>query len=128
MKINRLVVRLKNKTLLKGKTSDFYPDNKLFNMELLSGDVVPVDIEKLKAVFFVKSFEGNKNYKYTYKDVIPWENHKVKIEFIDGEVMIGYIPYYHFCEHGFLMTPADMQGNNKKVFIITSATRAITFM
>jgi hypothetical protein len=30
MKTNKIVVRFKDKTLMKGKTGDFYPDKKVF--------------------------------------------------------------------------------------------------
>ena len=62
-----------------------------------------------KATFFVKSFVGNKEYKYTYKDSVPWGGNKVKVEFIDGEVMIGYTPYYSYDQKGFFLTPADLK-------------------
>ncbi len=128
MKTNKMVVRFKDKSLIKGRAGNFSPAKTFFHLELISGEVVKVDIEKLKAAFFVKSFEGNKNYKYTYKDDIPWGGKKVKVEFIDGEVMIGYTPHYLFDHHGFFVIPADLQGNNNRVFVVTSATEKVTFL
>jgi hypothetical protein len=128
MKINKIVARLKDRTLMKGTTSDFLPENEFFNMKLLDGDVVPVNIDKLKALFFVKTFEGNKNYTYSYKDIIPWGGNKVKVEFFDGEEMIGYTPYHFYGQRGFFLTPADLKGNNRHVFVVTSSTQKITFM
>lgn len=128
MTVNKMVVRLKDKTLIKGTTDDFSLDKKFFNLRLLNGKVVTVNIEKLKAAFLVKNFNGNKNYKYTYKDFIPWGGNKVKVEFIDGEVMIGYTPYKSFAQQGFFITPADLKGNNKKVFVVTSATKEVTLL
>lgn len=123
-----MVVRFKDKTLLKGRTSDFSADKSFFHLSLLSGETVRVDIEKMKAAFVVKSFAGNKNYNYTYKDVIPWGGNKIKVEFLDGEVMIGYTSYYPFGNIVFSITPADLTGNNKSVFVVNSATKKITFL
>ncbi len=125
---DKIVIRFKDKSLMKGKADNFSLDQDYFHLRLLNGEVVKVDIEKLKAVFLVKSFSGNKNYKYAYKDFIPWGGKKVKISFIDGEVMIGYTPYHPYCQRGFFITPADLRGNNKSVFVITSSTKEISFL
>jgi hypothetical protein len=85
-------------------------------------------MEELKAVFMVESWGGNKHYTCTYKDFIPWGGHKIKVEFIDGEVMVGYTPYYPKGNENFLITPADMQCNNKKVYIICSAIKNIYYL
>lgn len=124
----KMVIRFKDKTLIKGKPLDFSPKKMIFNFRLLSGEVVKVDVEKLKAVFMVKTFEGNKGYNYTYKDFLPWGGNKVKVEFFDGEVIVGYVSHHINDERGFLMTPADLRGNNEQVFIVTSATRDITYL
>ena len=128
MVIDKLVIRLKDKKIMKGKTSNFSSYKKSFDMDLLSGKVVKVHVEKLKAAFIVHSFKGDKSYTYTYEDVIPEWGSKVKVEFIDGEVMIGYNPFDLYEEHGFFLYPADLLGNNKCVFIVNSATKKITFI
>ncbi|HDH05386.1 MAG TPA: hypothetical protein ENH01_06710 [Nitrospirae bacterium] len=128
MTIDKMVVRFKDKSIMKGRTSDFSLDKTFFHLKLLSGEVVNVDIEKLKAVFHVKSLTGNKNYKCLYKDPILWGGNKVKVQFFDGEVMIGYTPYHISGNKAVLITPADLQCNNKQVFVVTSATKEITFL
>ncbi|MBI4681866.1 MAG: hypothetical protein HY757_02045 [Nitrospirae bacterium] len=125
---DKIIIRFKDKSLMKGITIDFSPDKTFFHLKQLDGEVIKIETDKLKAVFHVKSFIGNKNYKYMYKDFIPWGGNKVKVEFIDGEVMIGYTPFHYYDQQGFFMTPADLQGNNKNVFVVTSAAREITFL
>ena len=61
---NKVVVRFKDKTLLKGQISNFSPFYNFFQVELLNVDSAIVNIDKIKAMFFVKKFEGNKEYKY----------------------------------------------------------------
>ncbi|MBI5055229.1 MAG: hypothetical protein HZB61_01245 [Nitrospirae bacterium] len=125
---NRMVIRFKDKSLLKGSSFDFSPDKTFFHLSLLSGEKVRVDIEKLKAAFFVKTFDGNKNYTYKYKDMIPWGGNKLKVEFADGEVMVGYAKFYPFGRPAFLLTPADLKGNNQRVLVVISATKNIVFL
>lgn len=128
MQTNRIVIRFKDKKLMKGLTNDFSPHKRFFHLKLLSGSVVIVNTEKLKAAFFVKTFNGNKDYIYKYNDFIPWGGNKIKIEFIDGEEMIGYTPNHPSGHHGFFVTPADLQGNNKRIFVIASSTKKWTIL
>ena len=125
---DNVVIRYKDKTLMKGKTIDFARDKETFHIRLLNGKIEKVQTEDLKAVFMVESLEGNKNYICTYKDFIPWGGHKIKVEFMDGEVMIGYSPYYPEGNRNFFITPADLQCNNKKVYVVNSATKQIYYL
>jgi hypothetical protein len=128
MKTDKLVLRFKDKTLMKGHARDFAPGKKIFHMRLLSGETMTVDVEKLKAVFFVKKFEGNKEYKYRYKDAFPWGGTRMKVKFSDGEVMIGYTQHHQIIDDGFFMTPADLKGNNNRVFIVKSSTHQVSYL
>ncbi len=128
MTIQRMVLRLKNKSLLKGTTRNFSPTKPSFHLTLLSGKLVTVDLANLKAAFFVKNFNGDRDYKYTYRDYIPWGGNKVKIKFVDGEVMVGYTSHYPYGDQGFFIKPADLQGNNERVYVVASSAENITFL
>ncbi|MEW6600977.1 MAG: hypothetical protein AB1499_08395 [Nitrospirota bacterium] len=128
MIIDKLVVRFKDKTLIKGMAKDFSFYKSYFTMKLLDGEEVKVKVDMMKAAFIVKSFAGNQNYKYKYEDNIPYAGPKVKVEFIDGEIMIGYNVYDIYGPYGFFMQPADLQGNNKCVFVVASSIRELTML
>jgi len=138
MLLHKIVVRFKNGSLLKGKMLDFSPDKRFFHLELASGEVVTLDMEKLKiveidmeelkAAFFVKDFKGDTNHKDIYNDVIAGSGKKVKVEFLDGEEIIGYALSYSPERHGFFIVPADLKSNNERIFVIKSATNKITFL
>ena len=128
MREDKIVVRCKDKKIMKGKVHDFSATKVFFSMRLLSGERVKIKIEDVKAIFIVKNYEGNKDYKYSYKDVLLWGGMKIRINFKDNEVMIGYIPYHINSDRGFFVTPADLNGNNKNVFVIKSATREISYI
>ncbi len=135
MNNNKMVIRFKDGTWMKGKSSDFFPSIRLFQLACLNGTVVTIDLKDLKAIFFVKSFQGNEHYIYKYEDVILWGINKMKIDFIDHESMIGYAQHYkclshhvYYSQYGFFITPADFKGNNNRVFVLNSATEKITFL
>ena len=128
MLIDKVVIRYKDNTVLKGRTSDFASDKATFHVRLLNGKVEEVQIEDLKAVFYVENFVGDSNYICRYKDCIQWGGHKIKVEFFDGEVIVGYIPYYPKGKTNFLMTPADLKSNNKMVYVVHSAIKQIYYL
>ena len=124
---SKVVVRLRDKTLLKGKISHFSPFCSYFHLELLNGESVIVKINKIKAMFFVKSFEGNKQYKYKYEDKLFWIGDKITLKFNDGEKMVGYSQNFDFTPNGYFVTPADVNGNNTYVFASKSAVNSMSF-
>lgn len=73
MQQNKVVIQLKNGTVRKGITSDFLPNKARFHFTCTDGSTEAVDVDTLKALFFVKDIEGNKDYKETYNDVIQGE-------------------------------------------------------
>jgi hypothetical protein len=68
----------------------------------------------LKAVFFVKKFDGNPDYKerkeFTEKD--SPQGRKVEVAFADGEIMQGSVLGYNPKEIGFFLFPVDPLSNN----------------
>ena len=128
MEQNRIVVKFKNQTVLKGKTSDFFPNRRRFHMEQLDGTIKDIVVEDLKAIFFVKDFEGDKNHKDSYTDAISNAGRKTKVKFMDGELIYGYTLGYSPDRQGFYLTPADLEGNNERIFIVRSATEKVQFV
>ncbi len=125
---NKVVARFKDDTTMKGTTSDFSPNKKEFHLTLTNGEIVPIDVETLKALFFVKDLEGNKDRKEEYVDVVPGGGRKVRIEFTDGETVIGFSQGYSPNRQGFFVIPADRQSNNERFFVVTSATRKVSYI
>lgn len=124
---NKVVVQFKDSTIMKGETMDFSPNKENFHLKTPEGNIVTVDMEPLKAVFFVKDFEGDKNYKELYDDFIAGGGRKVKIIFADGEELTGYVQIYNKKHRGFVVIPADLQGNNERIYVLNSATKKVFF-
>jgi hypothetical protein len=128
MEPNKVVVKFKDNTLAKGKTNDFFPNKTQFHLEEINGGIVEISIEDLKAVFFVKDFKGNKNHEDNYNDEIAAGGRKIKVRFFDGETVLGYTLGYSPDRQGFYLTPADLQGNNERIFVVKSATEKIELL
>jgi hypothetical protein len=129
MKPNKVVLRFKDGTILKGNTSDFFPNKPNFHLNHhMDGKIEQINVEELKAVFFVKDFEGNKDHQKKYDDAIHGAGRKIVVDFSDGESIIGYALGYSSDRQGFFITPADLSGNNERIFVLTSATENIKFL
>lgn len=80
-----------------------------------------VPLEGVKAIFFVKSFEGKSHEDLRFHDHLPapdclW----VRATFHDGEVIEGLIannPTY-VLHPGFYMSPIDPEGNNWLIYVL----------
>ena len=128
MQPNKVVVNFKDKTMKKGTTSDFLPNKAQFHLEEINGKIVEVSIEDMKALFFVKDFDGNRNHQDNYEDNVAGGGRKVKVKFSDSEIIIGFTIGYSPDRQGFFLTPADLQGNNERIFVVKSATEKIEFL
>lgn len=125
---NKVVARFKDGSLKKGTTSDFFPNKKGFHLTLLDGEIIAIDVEDLKALFFVRDFEGNRDRKEKYADTVPGGGRKVRIEFTDGEMVDGFSQGYSPNRQGFFVVPADTLSNNERFYVVSSATRKVTFI
>ena len=124
----RIVARFKDGTNKKGTTNDFFPNKAMFHLKSSTGETLAIQTEELKAVFFVKSFQGDKDRNDDYSDTIPGGGRKVQITFFDGETLIGYSQGYSPNRSGFFITPADIKNNNDRIYIVTSAAQKVTFL
>jgi len=125
---NKIVARFKDNTIKKGTTSNFLPNKPNFNLTLENGEIVDIRTEQLKAIYYVKDYLGNKDRPDAYHDNIPGGGRKIQIEFIDGEVLIGFSQGYSAARPGFFVIPADKENNNERIYIISSAIKKASFI
>ena len=128
MKSRKAVAKFKDGSMKKGFAIDFYPDKTPLKLHLLNNSIETIEMEDLKAVFFVKSFQGNKSHIKKYQDPNPWTEKKIRVDFTDGESITGHTMHYSLGHHGFFLIPADRGNNNEEIFVITSATKQIVFL
>ncbi|MCK4234418.1 hypothetical protein KAX75_08310 [candidate division WOR-3 bacterium] len=130
---NRVVARFKDGNLLKGFTLDFSPVKDIFHLvseqDKDKGKSHEVEVEELKAIFFVKSLQGNKGYyeKKKFEDISDskLQGMKIRVEFIDGEIIRGKTLVYSSNRKGFFVFPVDPNSNNEKIYCISSAVREV---
>lgn len=127
--VNRIVVRYKGGTVVKGVTHDFIPEKPKFHLVHQDGRIEEIDAELLKAIFFVKTYEGDKTYQekrgFTGVDPKNIRGIKVKITFLDNEVIYGSTMGYNKQRKGFFVLPADPASNNFRIYVVASAIKEI---
>ena len=128
MLANKVVLHFLDKNLLKGTTSDFFPNRPSFHLETPDGEIKEIAVDKLKAIFFVKDLEGNKEHKKRYQDSITGGGRKIQIQFADGETIVGFTQGYSADRPGFFVVPADLQGNNERIYVNRAACSSVEFM
>lgn len=125
MSANKVVIKFKDGSVRKGRTNNFFPNKASFHLQALDGGGVEVALEDLKAVFFVKDFDGSKEHRKEYTDRVPGGGRKLRVTFRDGESMIGFTTGYSPERAGFYLVPADLKGNNERIFVVKSATQRV---
>jgi hypothetical protein len=133
---NYVVARYRDGRVVKGVTHDFGTQKKAFHVVSVeedkgegSGKVSEVFLSDLKAVFFVKSLRGTKDHppakEFLEEGRNPVGSVKVKITFIDGEILIGTTHGYSTERNGFFVAPLENETNNLRIFVISNAIKQI---
>lgn len=128
---NRVVAHYLGGKLAKGYAHDFNQNRDSFHVSA-SPDMMEegrlVFQEELKALFFVKTFEGNPGYEdpiFSEEDIKKMVGMKLKVMFKDGEIMFATTFGYSPARKGFFVYPIDKQCNNNKVYVISSSTTSV---
>jgi len=131
---NKVVVRYQDGKILKGQTSDFLPTKPVFHLSVIDAPPgtppLTVQISGVKAIFFVKDFAGNRerNEVLGFPMEKPVIGRKIRVDFQDGETLIGTTQGYDPNRSGFFMIPADTDSNNERCFVVASAAKQISFI
>jgi hypothetical protein len=84
-----------------------------------------VDISNAKAVFFVKTFEGRRDYNEVkfFVNGPSIQGIWVQVRFKDNEYLEGVIhnSMHHLVDSGFFLKPPDPNSNNEMVYILKSS-------
>lgn len=126
----RVVVRFADGRVMKGTTQDFNPAQPRFHLLSAEGGA-PVEVRcaELKALFFVKRFEGDPHHArlrgFPAQAPAAGLGKKVAVLFKDGELVCGYALSYTPDRDGFFLSPADADSNNIRVFVVTAATAEV---
>ncbi|KPJ75850.1 MAG: hypothetical protein AMS19_13585 [Gemmatimonas sp. SG8_23] len=127
-----VVARFNDGRVLKGTTQDFAPSKPKFHL-FLDGDEtsepLEVSIGALKALFFVKTWDGDSKRVDDNSFVLAsGQGRRMLVTFADGEVMAGFTMGYAPHKPGFFLIPADPKSNNARVFVVKSAVTRVEFV
>ncbi len=132
--MQKIVARYRDGRIIKGHTSNFAPGVHFFHVtppDAPSGSEPQViETAQLKAVFFVRTFEGNpgRDDRQHFVEHQPYQGRHIEVTFADGEVMVGATPSYGADMPGFFIFPADTESNTLKVYAVASAVRKVHFV
>jgi len=127
--VNKVVLQFIGGKILKGTTEDFFPNKETFHLkDSETGTNTQINFPNLKAVFFVKSFAGNPEYREKTDAERAGFGKKIRVVFNDGETQIGYTQGFAPNRPGFFVFPADPDSNNDRIFVITRSTREVQFV
>ena len=128
----KVVARFKDGTVLKGTTQDFAHGKEQFHMMPWDnpGHVVTVRTADLKAVFFVKDYEGDYTHieRNTFEGPIDSGAHPIRVVFEDDEELIGTTYSYRPERHGFFLVPADEDSNIERCYVIKASTKIVELL
>ncbi len=127
-----VVARFLDGKVVKGTTRDFSPHKPIFHLhpeEDARGEAIRVTVSSLKAVFFVKSLDGDPDH-VDAKDFKGGQaqGRRVRVRFKDGEVIVGSTVGYASDRPGFFLIPADPQSNNSRAYVVASSVAKVEFL
>ena len=132
----KAVVKYQNGEIIKGWVEDFRPDRESFILfpliEYSEEERIEIKYSSLKAIFFVKDFIGDKDYKkvrtFNVDLKITPSQRKLIVNFKDGEHLYCTSHSYGRYKVGFFVYPIDPKNNNERIFVVNSAVESVQLM
>jgi len=128
--MNKVVARFRDGRMLKGVAMDLDPAKPSFHLRPAEGGKAhEVRLDDLKAIFFVRSFEGNPQRKEVRTldpgDVRARGSTTVSFMFEDGEIIVGLAIRYPPIKPFHYIVPADPGSNNMRILINQAAVKSM---
>jgi hypothetical protein len=125
-----IVAHLKGGKVLKGLSLDVDSKKPLCHLKTETGGTVEVSLADVKALFFVKSATGRKEYQES-KEIVPGDSRllgakRVRVAFADGEEIVGLMNRYPPITPYFYMLPIDLESNNIRILVNRAAVKAMS--
>lgn len=131
----KVVLNFLDRRIMKGHLEDFSPQENRIVLLDQSSQKRTVALDELKAVFFVKTFEGNKGRRESKAFVGSSSGKRVLVRFKDSETLVGYLEgdvpwkkgfFLETKKGGFSLKPVDAGSNNYKVFVVATSVEEVT--
>ncbi len=105
-------------------TGEFSPGEAQFEVADPDGALRQVDVDELKAVFFLKS-RRRRDAEMQMGAAEKPSGAPARVEFFDGEVITGLVQHYSIANRGFFLYPTTPESNNEMVFVVASALTGV---
>ena len=127
--MHKVVAHLHGGILVKGTVGTFQPNAPRFAVRLRdSNEVEEIEVARMKALFFVADYDGNPERRARGDADRVGLGRKVRVDFLDGEVLFGYTTGYSPGRPTFWVTPADPDSNNERIFVVSASTESVAFV
>lgn len=130
--MNKVVARYSDGRIVRGSTGDFSPLKDSFHIAVPGSQERPVTVNltELKALFFVRDLIGDPRHeeRKEFDPEKPVVGRKVRVEFRDGEVLVGTTQAYQPDRPGFFLVPVDRESNNERLYIPRAAVRRVELL
>jgi hypothetical protein len=132
----KVVVRLLGDRVVKGHLVHFIPEQESFRILTLSdsgatGEISEISFSDVKAVFFVRTFEGDPTYEKPADERSfvppPQSAYRLEVVFKDGETIRGTAESYSPGSKGFFFSPLDPRDNNLQIYVPRSSIEDVTY-
>lgn len=121
----KIVARYRDGRVIKGTSLDVDPGKTRFHVRTAEGSTLEVDMNDLKALFFVRSLEGDpkRNDRATPVENDPRSRGATLVElgFADGETIVGMTIGWPPRRPFFFVNPVDPDSNNVRILVNRSA-------
>lgn len=122
----KIIARTKLGDRFKGYLQDGRPLMRgVLSMQNPDGRDLPLDLDQLKGIFFVRDYQGNKEYleNKSFSGDPERKGLRVRIRFEDNESMEGVVEnsVEILQATGFFFWPADPKANNELIFVVKSS-------
>ena len=138
----KVVARFRDGRIVKGHVERFSIESDAIVLKSeKTGEEQSIAIEELKAIFFVKSFQGVSEHVEKKSFGIRWlKGRRVFVKFLDKESLVGCtegtVPWdkgFSLAKlgakaKGFFLIPVDGDCNNVRIFVVGSAIKDIQIM
>ena len=126
---NKIVARYRDGRTVKGISLDLDPGRPDCHVRTPEGKTVEVQLKDLKALFFVRSLEGDstrdENRIPDPQDLRSRGSRLISLTFEDGEVMVGLTIRYPPNRPYFYILPVDSKSNNLRLLVNRDAVASM---
>ncbi len=121
MSSNKVVARFMDGRVLKGSSLDIDPNRPTFHLRLPEGGTEEIGLAQLKALFFVRTLEGDRtrgeNLALDPSDSRARGSIPISMRFPDGETIVGLTIRYPPNRPYFWVVPVDPGSNNIRILV-----------